>query len=87
LISKSVSAMKVRVKVYGTLRRRFPGYRHSEGIELDVPERTDAKGLLARLNISKAKGTLLIAENRILKAQDILEDGIEVDMLEAGGGG
>jgi sulfur carrier protein ThiS len=79
--------MKVRVKIYGTLRRLFPGYRHSEGLEIDLPEATDVRGLLARLNVSEAKGALLIAENRIMKAQDILEDGIQVDILEAAGGG
>ena len=29
--------MKVRVRLYGTLSQRFPGYRHSQGIEAEIP--------------------------------------------------
>jgi sulfur carrier protein ThiS len=82
-----MSTMKVRVKIYGTLRRQFPGYRHSEGLEIDLPEGADARGLLGRLNISESKGALLITENRIMKAHEILQDEIQVDILEPSGGG
>jgi len=44
--------MKMRVKSYGALSERFPGYQHSQGIEVEIPDGAMVKGLLAPLGIS-----------------------------------
>jgi sulfur carrier protein ThiS len=79
--------MKVRVKLYGTLSQRFPGYQHSQGMEVEVPEGATVKDLLALLEISESQGAVVIAEGRILKADDEMPPGVPVNVLQAIGGG
>jgi hypothetical protein len=42
--------VKLKVKLYGTLSQQFPGYQHSQGIEVEIPEGVTAKDLLGRLS-------------------------------------
>jgi sulfur carrier protein ThiS len=79
--------MKVRVKLYGTLSQRFPGYRHSQGIEVEIPDRATVKDLLALLEISGAQGAVVIMEGRVLKADDKMRRGVPVSVLQAVRGG
>jgi sulfur carrier protein ThiS len=79
--------MKVKVKLYGTLSQRFPGYQRSEGLEVELPEGATAKDLLARLKISESQGAVVIAEDRILKMDDEIRHGVPVNVLQTIGGG
>ena len=79
--------MKVCVKLYGTLKRQFPDYRHSKGIEVEIPERTTVKELLDRLEISESQGAVVAIEGRILKADDTMKCGVPVNVLQAVQGG
>jgi len=79
--------MKVRVKLYGTLSQRFPGYPPSQGIEVEIPDGATVKDLLALLEISASQGAVVIAEGRILKADDKIRPGVPVNVLQAIGGG
>ena len=79
--------MRMRVKLYGTLSHQFPDYRHSEGIEVEIPEGTTVKGLLARLEISESQGAVVAMEGRILKADDKIRCGVPVNVLQAIHGG
>jgi sulfur carrier protein ThiS len=79
--------MKMRVKVYGTLSRQFPGYRDSEGIEVEIPEGTTVKGLLDRLEISESQRAVVAMEGRILKEDDAMRCGAPVNILQAIHGG
>jgi len=79
--------MKVRVKLYGTYSQRFPGYRHSQGMEVDIPDGATVKDLLALLEISESQGAVVIAEGRILKADDKMQPGVPANVLQAIGGG
>jgi sulfur carrier protein ThiS len=79
--------MKVRVKLYGTLSQRFPGYQHSQGVEVDIPDGATVKDLLAHLEISESQGAVVITEGRILKADDKMQPGVPVNVLQAIGGG
>jgi hypothetical protein len=51
--------MKVRVQLYGTLSRRVAGYRHAQGIEIELPEGATVNELLALLKISESQGPWL----------------------------
>ena len=62
--------MKVRVKLYGALSQHFPGYRHSQGIEVEIPDGATVKDLLALLEISESQAAVVAMEGRILKAGD-----------------
>ena len=52
--------MKVRVKLFGTLSQRFPGYEDKRGIEVDIPDGAMVKDILAYLKITKSQGALLL---------------------------
>jgi hypothetical protein len=62
--------MKVNVKLYGTLRRRFPGYQHAHGIELEIPDGTTAQDLFKLLNISESHQPVIVMKGRILRSDD-----------------
>ena len=79
--------MKVRVKLYGTLSRRFPAYQHSQGIEVEIPDGATVKDLLALLEISESRGTVVIVEGRVLKADDKMRCGVPVNVFQAIQGG
>jgi sulfur carrier protein ThiS len=79
--------MKVKVKLYGTLSQRFPGYQHSQGIEVQIPEGATVKNLLALLEISGSQGAVVIMEGRVLKADDQMPHGVLVNVLQALRGG
>jgi sulfur carrier protein ThiS len=79
--------MKVKVRLYGTLSQRFPGYRHSEGLEIELPDKAAAKDLLARLEISESGGVVVVMEGRVLKADDKIRRGVPVNVLQAIYGG
>jgi len=79
--------MRMRVKLYGTLSQQFPDYRHSEGIEVEIPEGTTVKDLLASLEIPESQGALVAMEGRILKANDKIRCGVPVNVLQAIHGG
>jgi sulfur carrier protein ThiS len=79
--------MKVRVKLFGTYSQRFPGYQHSQGVEVDIPEGATVKDLLALLEISESPGAVVIMEGRILKADDKVRWGVPVNVLQAIHGG
>lgn len=78
--------MKTIVKLYGTLSKGFPGYRHSEGLELEVPENTEVKDLLTMLGIEESRGAVVSMGGRILKKTDPIERG-NVHIFQAMQGG
>jgi sulfur carrier protein ThiS len=79
--------MKLRVKLYGTLSQQFPGYQHSEGVEVEIPEGTTAKDLLNLLEISEKQGAVVVRDGQILKADDIMRDGVHIHVLQSLSGG
>jgi sulfur carrier protein ThiS len=79
--------MKVRVKLYGTLSQRFPGYQHSRGIEVEIQDGATVQDLLALLEISESRGSVVIMEGRILKAGDRIRCEVPVTVFQAVGGG
>ena len=79
--------MKVTVKLYGTFRERFPGYQHSQGIEVEIPEGATVQDLLTLLEISESQGAVVIMEGRVLKADDQMQRGVPVDVFQSIRGG
>ena len=79
--------MKVRVKLFGTYSQRFPGYQHSQGIEVDIPDGATVKDLLALLEVSESRSAIVIVDGRILKADDEMEGGVPVNVFQAIQGG
>jgi sulfur carrier protein ThiS len=79
--------MKVRVRLFGTLGQSFPDYQHSRGMEVEVPDGATAKDLLTLLEISESQGAAVAVEGRILKADDTIEYGFPVHVLQVVQGG
>jgi sulfur carrier protein ThiS len=79
--------MKVRVRLFGTFGQRFPGYQHSQGMEVEIPDGATVKNLLALLDLPESRGAVVIAEGRILKADDRMPHGVPVDIMQAIAGG
>ena len=79
--------MKIRVKLYGTYSQRFPGYQHSPGLEVEIPDGATVKDLLALLEISESQGAVVMMEGRVLKADDKMRYGVPVSVLQSISGG
>lgn len=79
--------MKVQVKLYGTLGKRFPGYQPLRGIEAELPNGATAQDLLAYLEIPESLGAVVIVKGRILKADDRMRRGVPVNIMQTIGGG
>jgi sulfur carrier protein ThiS len=79
--------MKVKVKFFGTLSQKFPGYDSENGIEVEIPDGARVRDLLAHLGIPEIKGGVAAVEGMILKLEDPLRDGASVHLLQAVYGG
>ena len=79
--------MKIRVKLYGTLTQQVPGYQHSQGVEVEIPDGASVKDFLARLEISEKQGAVVIMDGQILKADDTMRGGVPIHVLQSLSGG
>jgi sulfur carrier protein ThiS len=79
--------MKARIKLYGTLSLRVPGYEHSRGIEIELAEGATVKDLLDHLKISESQGAVVTIDGRIQKAGDKIPEGVHARVFQSVGGG
>lgn len=81
------SRVNVRVKLFGLLARRFPGYDPEEGMAVEIPQGARVKDLLTQLEVSKEEGGVVAVDGLIQKAEAELKDGsvIHVFHLITGG--
>ena len=79
--------MKLRVKLFGILGQRFPGYHREQGMEVEIPDGARVKDLLAHLEISKSFGGVVAAEGKLLAEDAKLENGAEVNIFQSVFGG
>ena len=79
--------MKVKVRLFGTLSQKFPGYDPEKGLEVEIPDGARVKDLLAHLGIPEAKGGVVAVEGVILHLDDPVKDGSSVHLLQSVYGG
>ncbi|OGP84251.1 MAG: hypothetical protein A2Z08_11245 [Deltaproteobacteria bacterium RBG_16_54_11] len=79
--------MNVKVKLFGLLPRRFPGYNPEQGMEVLLPQGARVKDLLARLDISKEEGGIVAMNGLVQKADAELRDGSVVHVFHPIAGG
>jgi sulfur carrier protein ThiS len=79
--------MKVKVRLFGTLGQKFPGYDPAKGLEVEIPDGARVKDLLARLGIPETRGGVAAAGGVILHPEDPLKDGASVHLLQSVYGG
>ena len=79
--------MKIRVRLYGTLRRNSPAGEQSDGIEVEIPEGGTVRDLMDLLGISESRGAAVVMAGRVLAADDQVQSGARVDVFQSIGGG
>ena len=79
--------MKVRVSLFGTFRQRFPDYQPSRGMEVELPDGATVADLLARLDLPESRRPVVITGGRVLSADERLQPGVPVSVMQAIGGG
>jgi len=79
--------MKVKVRLYGTLSRSFPGYRHGQEMDVEIPEDGTVEELLSVLQIPESMGAVVASEGRILKEDDAIRADSSVAVFQPIHGG
>ena len=67
--------MKVKVRLFGTLGKKFPDHDPLDGFEIEIPENANVGDLLDRLEIPKSKIGPVSVEGHLVKAAKILKPG------------
>jgi len=79
--------MEVRIKLFGTLGKRFPGYDYEQGMDVEIPDGARVEDLLAHLEISKPSGGVVAVESKLLAENDRLSNAGEVNIFQSVFGG
>lgn len=79
--------MRVKVKVFGTLAQKIPGYRREAGLDIEMPPDSRVSDLMEHLGFSDLKGYSVAIAGRIKGLSDVLESGMDVHILQIGSGG
>lgn len=79
--------MKIRVNLYGTLSQKVPGYRHSQGIEVEVAEGATINDLLELLEIEQSQKAIVTIDGHIYKADEIIPQGARARVFQPLHGG
>jgi sulfur carrier protein ThiS len=79
--------MRITLKLFGTLGKCVPGYVHSEGIVVEIPENGKVKDLLFALNILESQGVAVAMEGRILTPDDELREDVWINVMQPLHGG
>ena len=79
--------MKVRIKLYGTLRRYYSCYDTTLGIEMEIPDDMRVKDLNDILNIPRASIGMVAIDGKLAKAGDRITEGAEVKFFQPISGG
>jgi sulfur carrier protein ThiS len=67
--------MKVKVRLFGTLGKKFPDHDPLNGFEIEIPANASVGDLLDQLDIPKSKIGLVSVQGRLVKAGKTLKQG------------
>jgi sulfur carrier protein ThiS len=79
--------MRVRIRLFGTLKRYVSDYDPEHGLEIEIPDGAKVRDLLAHLEIPKSNTPVVTINNRITKIDDELVDGSWVNLIQLAHGG
>jgi sulfur carrier protein ThiS len=77
--------MKIKVRLFGTLGQRFPGYDFEQGMEVEILSGAKIRDLLTHLGISESG--VVAVDGLIMKGDEALEAGASVHILQPVFGG
>ncbi len=67
--------MKVKVRLFGTLGKKFPDHDPLNGFEIEIPKDASVSDLINQLDIPKSKIGLVSVQGRLVQAGEILKTG------------
>jgi len=67
--------MNVKVRLFGTLGKKFPDHDPLNGFEIEIPEGASVGDLFDRLDIPKSGIGLVSVQDRLVKPGKILKQG------------
>ncbi|MGD0021610.1 MAG: MoaD/ThiS family protein [Smithellaceae bacterium] len=79
--------MKIKVKLFGQLRKDIPAYQHDKGMELTIPEGSKVTDLMALLKIPNPQAITAIMEGRVLPLEEKLINGSLINIFPVMYGG
>jgi len=79
--------MRVRVKLFGLLGRRFPHHDLEKGMEVEIPDDARIGELLARLEISKKEDPVVTVNGLVQRTDATLRNGDLVHIFQSVVGG
>jgi len=80
-------ALRLTVKLYGTLSRSFDAYDHSSGLEVILPDEASIHDLLDYLNLSPERLGMICMDGSLLNKKSRLKDGAQIDIFHPIAGG
>jgi|WetSurMetagenome_2_1015567.scaffolds.fasta_scaffold826336_1 molybdopterin converting factor small subunit len=83
----SVGKIRVKVKLFGTLRKYAPGYDQEKGLDVTLAEGETVQNLLDTLGIPEDEARLFFIGGAIKKLTDRLHDGDEISLFLPMAGG
>jgi len=79
--------MKVRLKLFATLREYLPEGVGAEGVELELPEGATVQDALDELSVPLEKKAIILRNGVHAKPESELDPGDELSVFPAIGGG
>ncbi|HDZ26494.1 hypothetical protein LCGC14_1856280 [marine sediment metagenome] len=67
--------MKVKVRLFGTLGKKFPDHDPLNGFEVEIPKDAGVNDLIDQLDIPKSKIGLVSVQGCMVKADKTLKQG------------
>ena len=79
--------MKVSVKLYGTLPKRFSEYNAASGMVVELADGATLNDLFAHLKFTESDGCFATVEGQLSQARDSLSEGVSVSIFQRVFGG
>jgi sulfur-carrier protein len=79
--------MKVRVKLFATLRKYMPAGAGGDTVTLELPDGAAACDAIAALGIPADRARMIVSSNEQLAPTSALQDGQEIDLFPPMAGG
>ena len=74
--------MKIRVILFGTLRKSFPGHDPVYGMEIEIPEGSTVGGLIAHIDLPAKKFGLVSVDGHLVKVGNLLQENAVVRVFQ-----
>ncbi len=79
--------MKVKVEIYGSLRKHVPDYDPDRGVEVDLPVSARLNDLFAHLDLPVTERNMVTVDLQLAEDDVTLTDGASVCVFPFAGGG